>query len=397
MVSRLENIINFYIFFILSVALWPFLSYLGIGFIDGILKNFSLLCMFNFLLITMLRDMRKRHLGNILYSLRYIIILIVLIALSSLWSINKSTTIKNSIYLILTTIYAIYIYMNYSLKDFIRIMTKVIFTIALLSIIIVTIFPEYGMNMYPSWNGIYSQKNTLGRMMVVGSICSYFYMKIYINTNRYKFTFGLVTLMLCIINLIFSASMTSIMSLVIILIICKFFKFKNKVISLIFFIFAFISVTIFIVKPQIFATIFEFLGKDVNFTGRTDIWNICIDRIRESNFMGYGFFASWDPQYMYNFQYYKSYMTNAHNGILQLALDFGLVGTIVYVCTFTSALVKNSVNFYKNKHMNMGLFCILLYIFISNFFESLTIQSFSILWIIQLISILHVNNKKFEI
>ncbi|CEK31591.1 Lipid A core-O-antigen ligase and related enzymes [[Clostridium] sordellii] len=390
MIRRIENLVNYYIIFILSVALWPFLSYLGVGNIDGILKYFALLCMFNSLLITLLRDMKYRYLGNILYNLKYVIVLIITIITSSLWSINKESTIQNSLYLILTTAYAIYLYMSYPLKDILKMMTKVMFIIALLSIVIVNIFPQYGMNMYPNWNGIYSQKNTLGRMMVIGIICSYTCLKTSYFENKINKIFNISTLILCIINLIFSGSTTSIASIIIIYTFSRLFKFKKKLLSLIIFLCIAIIIFVFINNSYLFSSLFELIHKDPNLTGRIGIWEISINRIKESNLMGYGFTASWDTNYMNRFNYYKSYMTNSHNGILQLMLDIGLIGTLIYIFIFLSTLAKNSVDFCENKYENMGLYLILLYLFFTNFFEALTIQSFSIVWVFQLISILHV-------
>ncbi|HUN93362.1 MAG TPA: O-antigen ligase family protein [Burkholderiaceae bacterium] len=78
-------------------------------------------------------------------------------------------------------------------------------------------------------------------------------------------------------------------------------------------------------------------GKDVNFTGRADIWAIIEDHIKLHPFLGTGYGAYWvgpDPgsdSYIFLSAMQGFYPGSSHNGYLDVLNDLGIVGLLVLV------------------------------------------------------------------
>jgi O-antigen ligase len=80
--------------------------------------------------------------------------------------------------------------------------------------------------------------------------------------------------------------------------------------------------------------IWQFLGKDPTLTGRTELWSYVIDNISEKPLFGWGFAAFWVPGNPAALQIAEAVnwtIANAHNGLLELLLDVGVVGTSLFV------------------------------------------------------------------
>src|SRR5690606_8957204 len=108
-------------------------------------------------------------------------------------------------------------------------------------------------------------------------------------------------------------------------------KFIFITIMVFIFIFSFI---IYLYAVDTFAIITDLLEKDLSFTGRTIYWAYLFDEIFNKPILGYGFGTYW---MMGSEHIYKLFMAeglvlrSAHSGYLDLALQLGFMGMIVFV------------------------------------------------------------------
>ena len=95
-----------------------------------------------------------------------------------------------------------------------------------------------------------------------------------------------------------------------------------------------------------YTDILQLLGKSPSLTGRTDFWPQVIQRISERPVFGYGvngFWQSWrgfdNPAagISTNFGYVPNH---SHNGFLDLGLQLGVTGIVLFVCSFLLTLFK---------------------------------------------------------
>jgi O-antigen ligase len=77
--------------------------------------------------------------------------------------------------------------------------------------------------------------------------------------------------------------------------------------------------------------VLEILGKDATLTGRTELWALVIDQIYERPVAGWGYFGFWGPAnpaaYAISAQM-RYQVPTAHNGLLEMLLELGVIGTI---------------------------------------------------------------------
>jgi O-antigen ligase len=75
-------------------------------------------------------------------------------------------------------------------------------------------------------------------------------------------------------------------------------------------------------------------GMDMTFTGRSEIWAIIVERIRENPLLGVGYGAYWtgpvaqSPSYEFVWRMGSFYPGSSHNGYLDVANDLGSAGLV---------------------------------------------------------------------
>src|SRR6516164_5307112 len=88
--------------------------------------------------------------------------------------------------------------------------------------------------------------------------------------------------------------------------------------------------------------LYSFLDKDPTLTGRTEFWPYIIDDIYQRPLLGWGFTAFWmlpNPAAEEIFAMIRYPINEAHNGLLQLLLDVGVVGTAFFLFLWVRNLV----------------------------------------------------------
>lgn len=165
----------------------------------------------------------------------------------------------------------------------------------------------------------------------------------------YKFKQGKLNFILLsvisLLTLLYVGSMTSIIGVS--LMICFYFVKSSKIRKIIipsFVIFYLIFQIIILLVPQDLSTISyatyfieNILQKDMSFTNRTEVWNACITKIKESPIIGHGLLSS---------DYYVSFTSvrSAHNLILSILLTGGILALLLFcaqiICLY-AAYLKN--------------------------------------------------------
>lgn len=100
------------------------------------------------------------------------------------------------------------------------------------------------------------------------------------------------------------------------------------------------ALTAIVFKDQVIAL----LGRESTLTGRDEIWEFALDRIREAPMLGHGFRAYFTAPG--NDQFIKAYFKGqqydqAHSSVLQTMLDLGLVGFALLVAFVLMTLVRS--------------------------------------------------------
>jgi exopolysaccharide production protein ExoQ len=221
------------------------------------------------------------------------------------------------------------------------------------------LFPGSAFNeIEPDFDGIFSQKNVLGQVMVAGVLGALHCVRI---RKRRRLRY-ICIIALCTTVAFLSKSSTSLVAIVALFYLDYLGRLYLKGVST-----GIISVCLSMGCVLLFFAInddliLEILGKDATLTGRTLIWQYVIDRIGEQPLFGWGYVAFWAPGNPAAGQVAEALnwaVPNAHNGLLEFLLDVGVVGTSLFVLLWARNLVM-AVRCMKGRAGQFGLTSVLL-------------------------------------
>ncbi len=108
-------------------------------------------------------------------------------------------------------------------------------------------------------------------------------------------------------------------------------------------------------------------------TGRLPLWEELLTSLAKSPVLGYGYLAFWDADRVeYLSDTFRWEIPHGHNMYLDMALDVGIVGSLLYVCWLLSALVRAANLFAKNGKAEYAIVAgILVFAMINGIAESL--------------------------
>jgi exopolysaccharide production protein ExoQ len=187
------------------------------------------------------------------------------------------------------------------------------------------------------FRGIFSQKQELGEAMAVGVLTGLHGAQ---DRSGRRFR-NICTIALCTTVAFMSKSVTSILAIAVFFwlgilgrIYLKGGSFRIISICLTL---GCVPIVIFLMYSDL---IFELFGKDPSLTGRTTFWPYVIDNISKKPLLGWGFCSFWSPRNPIALQiaevirgdkWQTFVIANAHNGLLELLLEIGFLGTSVFV------------------------------------------------------------------
>ena len=327
---------------------------------------------------------------KILYTLlqnKYLLVLLLLVPLSTLWSVDPATTINASIAMIGSSLMGVYLASRYTLREQLRILRITFGLVLVVSLLFVLFLPHYGIMggiHSGAWRGVSTHKNGFGQLMVFTSTLFF----VLANTQRPKWLYWL-GFALAFTSIIFSNSGGALLNFVIatsLAIGTRFFCLSKNRFILLLIAFILVGCSLSVWLPEIFATTLGAVGKDTTLTGRTDLWPYAIDKIIERPWLGYGYNAFWnglDGESAYIIRAVRWDTPNAHNGFLDLWLQVGFIGLFIYIAALWEMFFKAALltRITQSWEQNWILAFLVLSI-ISNLSETLMMSRNSFSWIL---------------
>jgi exopolysaccharide production protein ExoQ len=276
--------------------------------------------------------------------------LVLLALVSAAWSWDSVATLHHGVALLVTTLFGIDFALRYSIREQLRFVCIVLASVIALSIAAELFFsgvlPHFDPN--PAiWQGVFGQKNTLGKIVVLAAAA-------FLSRSRdsRKDTFVVVALMVIAGVVVMAAhSASSLVELIAIILISRaLVSLRWRRESLIIAVF----VTLLIAIPATFVVLKNFdrvtaaLGRDATLTGRTEVWRLARQSIAAHPVLGYGYDVFWEYSSREATRIRSEVMwdvPNAHNGLLDVLLDVGIVGLLLYGIAYIVTLRRVSVLF----------------------------------------------------
>ena len=266
----------------------------------------------------------------------------VLAVVSTIWSNDPSITARRSLVLMGTTLFGVYFGSNFDLSEQIRILAKTFGIIIVLSFYFSLVMPQYGINHDihgGSWTGVFTQKNLLGRAMIVAVVTFLSANKIVRGPVRYAFLVGAGCLLLM------SDSRTSQVVLIAMLLLAPIYQLIRRngmtIVIPISLAFGIALVAIAVIALTNADSLLLVMGRNPTLTGRTEIWKAIWNAITKQMLLGYGFDGFWagirgkSADVILTLGWVAKH---SHNGFLDIWLDLGIVGLGAFFASYFNAL-----------------------------------------------------------
>ena len=274
-----------------------------------------------------------------------LILLPLAIMASSLAAYEVDISLRRSVGPIMLTLMGMYLAVRYRLKD-ILFMVAVIHAIEIWSSVFTLLFlgSEGVMSVENpgTWAGSFIHKNGLGHAAAL-AIFMFGYMGL--RTHHLVKAFWIGSIPVCFILMIGAHSTTALLvvaGLTAILVLLRSMKRRSDDFSIIIFTVILVVAICIPLIATFYTQILEALGKDPTLTGRTTLWALGIESIVHRPFFGYGYGNFWESPVPYGGRSVRAqvgwYAPHMHNGWLEMLVDIGFVGVLIYARLFFGTL-----------------------------------------------------------
>jgi O-antigen ligase len=278
---------------------------------------------------------------------RFFIAFFLLVPLSSLWSIEPGVTgVRFVAICTMTLVCLAFTLVSWHPRRFQNVLRS-LFTLLLFgSIVWCIVAPELArevgddISLKGAWHGLFYQKNTYGHAAAI-TILLWTHGWL---AREIRFRWFALGMAVSVTSLVLSHSSTSMFAVICVipflLLVLRGPKSRPRVMALVTSIFVLVILLYSLAVLNVFPSLGVLLepvtaitGKDLTFSGRTQIWEVVREHITERPLLGSGFGAYWigpvatSPSYVFlkNSDFYPG---DSHNGYLEIINDLGYVGLI---------------------------------------------------------------------
>lgn len=353
----------------------------------------------NLLIIICLLILRWQKAFSIAKNARFILIFVGYVWLSHLWSPAPADTKYHAQRLIETTLYGLYFASRFNFREQTR-MLGIAFGIgAVFSLIYVVIFPGMAImndleaGLINTWRGVYIHKNTLGRLMVIGSML-FVTNGVTAPSKQRLMWFGVFGL--AIILILGCQSKAALVSVVLLLGISplhRIFRWNLKIAIPLYIIILMLSSVAGILLNNYWSAAMGAIDKDPGLNGRVDIWTLALPYIRQRPWLGWGFHGFW--RMWKGEEHAKILRTIAtweppdgHQGFMDLVIELGIVGAFLFFLGFFDAFRK-AIKFIRSFSSAEGVWPLgfMTYYIIMNLTQTQLMPAYTIYWLVYTIII----------
>lgn len=291
-------------------------------------------------LILLLLLRQPRLLLRRMRALPCILLLTLLAVFSSAWSLDPLLTLRRSLPFALAGLFGIYFASRFSHSRQLAILRLAMTAVALATVAVVLLAPPIGLDHTPGhhadWQGIFTQKNACGRIMVLATAAVLFGRRV---------TVALIPLLLLfLLVLIMSGSRGAWIIEGAVLLVWALLRAAGRSSA------RFRLLLGLAAPPSVllagagavvaFPRLALALGRDATLSGRTAIWPQVFHFILQRPLFGYGYDAFWRGMQGPSLQVDTAVhfvVEHAHNGFLEICLELGVAGFLLFAVSWLSA------------------------------------------------------------
>jgi O-antigen ligase len=278
----------------------------------------------------------------------FVLALLTLLVLSTGWSADPSLTVRRVAGVLAASAFGLYLADRYSLTDQLLLVMRALTVAALVSAAAAVVLPRYGVSA-GAWRGVFLTKNVLARLMTLGVLASLLAMSSF-RDQRVLLRHAAVCGLVCagVLLQADSAFATLVLAVVVALVALTAlvgqagYPIRQAAVV------AAVTATAATATLAALNTdaVLRMLDKGSGLTGRRPLWSSIMPAIREHLWLGHGYGAFWQgweqPSYLVWLQNPWG-PPHAHNGVLELALNVGVVGVVLWLLALLSCLRRGLI------------------------------------------------------
>ena len=302
--------------------------------------------------------LRGKLLLNVILRRKALLGLMLWIVVSTFWAKNPGDSLKWAIELGTVTLAGIYCAARFSIREFLGLAAIGMGLMVGINFLFCLAFPHFGIQtglQAGAWRGLYIQKNTLARMMLFASLVFMSQLSVPrametpVKSHRRAQFWAKGALMICILLTVLSQSKTALLLIVglfLFIPLCQTLRSRHPLALALLTCGALAGLMVALTLVGNYEAILAGLGRDPTLSGRTDIWEVMIDKIIERPWTGYGYAGFWHGKEGESIDiWYRSrdMPPHGHNGYLDLTLDLGLIGLGLFLSSFGQAMARSIV------------------------------------------------------
>lgn len=328
---------------------------------------------------------RYRSAVRLILSNWPLFLLVGLTLLSVFWSYAPPVTLRRGTALIGTSFFGLFFALRFSFSEQVRLLATAMSLIAAASWVFALFYPNIGIHygLYDgAWRGVFHHKNELGRMMTLAVGVNL----ALLSTRPWKALAGLTMAVPLIVLSTSKSALVVVLTLLLLVPVFRTLRTKSsRMIPL-----AAGAVLLAGSLAMWLATnserVLALLGRESTLTGRTELWSILLREIWRYPLLGYGYHGFWPGQHpavrtVWNAVGWEAW--HAHNGLLDLWLDLGLLGVGIFVW-ITVQFTRRAVQAFRSSKTSETLWPLLFlsFMLLYNLTESAILLQNSIFWIL---------------
>ena len=343
----------------------------------------------NYLVTFCLLLLRWKKVIKVMKKEKIIILLVGIAVFSFTWSSLPKKTITRGIAIVGSSLFGLYLASRYTLKEQLKLLGWMYGFAVVMSFLFIAAIPKFGImgGIHAGrWRGIYNHKNTLGKVIAPGIIV---FLLLAFNSKKYSWLFW-IAFSLAFILLVRSSSTTSLINgvcLIAVSISFRVFRWRDNLMIPSTIVIASVGAIFYIIISVTTEAILTALGKDTTLTGRGDMWPYIFEMIAKKPVLGYGYGAFWygpDTPSFYIWKVTGWTPPNSHNGFLDLWLQIGLIGLVIYVFGFFAITLPKAFYWVRNTRTSEGFWPLtyMTYMLLANISETTLMIQNDIFWVI---------------
>jgi O-antigen ligase len=258
-----------------------------------------------------------------------------------LWSADPGVTLRQGIMFGAVTLYGVYLVLRFPLMEILQLFAVMFVISAVVNLVFMVAMPVYAIN-DGLWDGVFFQKNALGFSALIG-------IPILIvagRTNaraRFVFYSTVPALFVLLLGSQSKTMLVATLASVLLLFIFRLFRGRRTLRGAVLLSLAAMSVLTVAVATANIAVLAGWLDKDVSLTGRIPLWESLIPLIVERPLTGWGYRATFGDYFspVHEVLVQANWKpTHAHNAVLQIWLEMGVFGVMLFLITWVRALAR---------------------------------------------------------